>query len=66
LSAQVIEFVQRVETSAEEDRVFKTESAEDSRYFASRVSFEVVYQVLFGPDPTPEDISREYFLLECD
>jgi hypothetical protein len=62
----VIEFVKRVEPSAEEDRVFKTESAEDTRYFISQVPFEVVYQVLFRPDPTPEDISREYFLLECD
>jgi hypothetical protein len=66
LSAQVIEFVKRVEPSAEVDMVFKTESAEDSCYFVSHVPFEVVYQVLFGPDPTPEDISKEYFLLECD
>jgi hypothetical protein len=55
-----------VEPSAEEDRIFKTESDKDSRYVVSHAPFEVVYQVLFGPDPTPEDISREYFLLECD
>jgi hypothetical protein len=62
----VIEFVERVGPSAEEDRIFKTESDKDSRYVVSHVPFEVVYQVLFGADPTPEDINREYFLLECD
>jgi hypothetical protein len=32
----------------------------------SGVPFEVVYQTLYGPEPSAEDVAREYFLLECD
>jgi hypothetical protein len=32
----------------------------------SHLPFEIVYQALYSASPTPEEIRREYFLLECD
>ena len=31
-----------------------------------KLPFEAVYQLYFAPDPTPEQIARELFLLDCD
>jgi hypothetical protein len=33
---------------------------------ASHLPFEIVYQALYSGPPSPEEIRREYFLLECD
>jgi hypothetical protein len=43
-----------------------TEASPDTCFTVSHVPFEVVYQALYSPSPTPEEIRREYFLLECD
>jgi hypothetical protein len=42
------------------------ESSPDADLTVSHVPFEVAYQALYSPSPTPEEIRREYFLLECD
>jgi hypothetical protein len=42
------------------------EAPPDTYFTVSHVPFEVVYQALYAPSPTPEEIRREYFLLECD
>ena len=42
------------------------EASPDTHFTLSHVPFEVVYQGLYSPSPTPEEIRREYFLLECD
>lgn len=50
---------------SEEDRN-AIESAEDYPSIIGRLPFEVLYQLCFAPEPTPEQIAREIFLLECD
>jgi hypothetical protein len=42
------------------------EASPETHFTVSHVPFELVYQALYSPSPTPEDIRREYFLLECD
>lgn len=32
----------------------------------SRLPSEVVYQICFAQEPTPEQIAKELYLLECD
>lgn len=49
-----------------EERRQMLEAAPDTHFKVSHVPFEVVYQGLYSPSPTPEEIRREYFLLECD
>ena len=66
LSAQAIDFGQEVDLLTRTDRIGETDSADDATVVVSGVPIEVVYQALLAPEPTPEDILREYFLLECD
>ena len=66
MSAEAIDLGQLIDLAACEESVAMPESANDSTAVVSGVPFEAVYQALFGPEPTPEDIRREYFLLECD
>ena len=42
------------------------ERSPDADFTVSHVPFEVAYQALYSPPPTPEEVRREYFLLECD
>jgi len=42
------------------------ECAEEPELTVSHVPFEVAYQVLFGPQPEPEDVRKEQYLLDCD
>ena len=44
----------------------KIEESPDTHFTVSHMPFETVYQALYSPSPTPEEIRREYFLLECD
>jgi len=38
----------------------------DDTSIISRLPFEAIYQLYFAPDPTPEQVAMEMFLLECD
>ena len=51
-------------SSREERRTI--EASRETHLTVSHLPFEVVYQALYSPSPTPEEIRREYFLLECD
>jgi len=42
------------------------EASPDTHFTVSHVPFEVVYLALYSPSPTPEEVQREYFLLESD
>ena len=44
----------------------RLEEADKERPALSGLPFEVAYQVIYGPEAKPEDLAREYFLLECD
>lgn len=44
----------------------RTEVSPDPDFTVSHVPFEVAYQALYSPSPTPEEVRRAYFLLECD
>jgi hypothetical protein len=66
LSAQAIDLDLGIDSVAGADRIVNTQRVADSTVLVSGVPFEVVYQALFAPEPTPEDILREQFLLECD
>jgi hypothetical protein len=44
----------------------KIETSPQTDFIVSHLPFEVVYQALYSPSPTPEELRREYFLLECD
>ena len=60
--------LRRTETTwplAERHRTIEV-SPPDADFTVSHVPFEVVYRGLYSPSPTPEEIRREYFLLECD
>lgn len=42
------------------------EKARDYASVISRLPFEALYQLCFAPEPTPEQIAMESFLLDCD
>jgi hypothetical protein len=42
------------------------EVSPDTDLAVSHVPFEVAYQALYSPSPTPKEVRRAYFLLECD
>jgi hypothetical protein len=48
---------------SEERRKTKPEDEDDG---PRKIPSVVVYQVLFAPEPTPEELAREAYLLECD
>jgi hypothetical protein len=69
MSAETIHFRQLSRQPYATNEVVHLEVSEvskDSDVAASRVSSEFVYRVLETPHPTPDDIRREYFLLDCD
>ena len=49
-----------------EERCHAFGKIEDQTSIISRLPFEAIYQLYFAPDPTPEQVAREMFLLECD
>jgi hypothetical protein len=65
MSAQIIEFPRRASLVPveEETRYPDTLRPEMER---SRTLQKVLSEVLSGPPPGPEQLRREYFLLECD
>jgi hypothetical protein len=49
-----------------EERCHAFGKTEDDTSIISRLPFEAIYQLYFAPDPTPEQVAMEMFLLECD
>lgn len=74
MSAQVIDFGHWIHRSSQvslcapkEEVCDQVESAGQTRiYQAARTRSEIIYRALCSPEPTPEEIMQEYFLLECD
>jgi hypothetical protein len=55
-----------IDYSAEPEKEETTlkDSAQSS--VLSELPLEAVYQLCFAPDPTPEQVAKEWFLLDCD
>jgi hypothetical protein len=66
MSAQAIQFRPGIHRYPYDERLNATEDVNDSGEPLSGAHFEVLYQALFAPAPTPEEIAREDFLLDCD
>jgi hypothetical protein len=49
-----------------EERCHAFGKTEADTSIISRLPFEAIYQLYFAPDPTPEQVAMEMFLLECD
>ncbi len=67
MSAQVINFPHLEGRQFLMKDVARIAAPKNENSLVSRLPFEFVYRALFyTPDPTPEDLLREKFLLECD
>ena len=65
MSTQSIEFRHAIEWSAVSNARVQREMPRE-KVVASRFPYEELYRVMHNPPPTPEEVRREYFLLECD
>jgi hypothetical protein len=65
MSAQVRDFP-RSETGFVPKEVKPYGIDGDKNPLDSRIPFEALYQIVYGPAPRPRDLEWEYFLLECD
>ncbi len=66
MSAQVVDFGPAVSSALADVDHRESEVAEDNHSIINRIHFETLYQLYFAPEPTPEQIATEEFLLECD
>ena len=66
MSAQVIDRSFRVLSSSTHVAARKAKVRKDNSNIISNMRFELIYQLCFAPEPTPEQVTREEFLLECD
>lgn len=66
MSAQVVDSVHINLARSFKEQARARERAEDNPTVIRRLHFETVYQICFAPEPTPEQIAHEIFLLECD
>jgi len=67
MSAKVISFPKPAQRQPALTDVPRRESLENRGRLVSALPFEFIYHELFRrPTPTPEDLLREQFLLECD
>lgn len=66
MSAEVIDLAPAVSSASVEVDHREAEVAEDNHNVINRIRIEILYQLYFTPEPTPEQIAMEEFLLECD
>ena len=66
MSAQVVDRGIRVAFPSAKVNRQKAEEAEDNRCITNKIRSEILYQMCFAPEPTPDQIAMEEFLLECD
>jgi hypothetical protein len=65
MSAKVVDYSFGVSFSATQVGHGIAEAIEDNSNTISNIRFETLYQLSFAPEPTPEQIAKEEFLLEC-
>jgi hypothetical protein len=66
MSAEVVDCSLGVLSSSTRVRDRIAEAVEDNSNTISSIQFEILYQLCCAPEPTPEQIAKEEFLLECD
>ncbi len=66
MSAQAIGFGPAASSAWVEVDHREAEPAKDNHNIINRIRFEMLYQLCFTPEPTPEQLAMEEFLLECD
>lgn len=66
MSAQLSDYLPGVNFFAIPETIRMSETSSENCLHVSGVPFEVAYQALYAHAPEPEDVRREYFLLECD
>ena len=66
MSAEAINIARPILSSLTKKGSRAVEMAKDNRSAMSSLRFEGLYQFYFAPEPTPEQIAMEEFLLECD
>ena len=66
MSAHAIDLGQLVHPLGGAEKISKTEKRDEPTATVSGLPFEALYQALYAPEPTPEEILREQYLLECD
>ncbi len=66
MSAHVIDLGPAVASVVEEVDRSEAGVTEDNQNNLNKIRLEILYQLYFAPEPTPERIAMEEFLLECD
>ena len=66
MSAEAIHFQQLSGRQFSTNEVGQMEASKDADLVLPRALSAFVYRVLDTPPPTPDELRREYFLLECD
>ena len=66
MSTEAIHFVSTALPSTTEEASRIVSATNNSYNIINKLPFDALYQICFAPEPTPQQIAMEEFLLDCD